>query len=351
MKFGELLKFAKLFIKNIRAFVAKKNFFIAFFLLQKIICTAQFAPAAGHFGTTAISKDSSCFIGWASGCTVHRGFQDISNHSLGVTTVGDSSFAIGKSDGMVVSLGDSGVATLTFQNPIVDGAGFDFAVFENAFTDSFLELGFVEVSSDGQNFFRFPATSNTQDTLQITNAGSVQCTAINNLAGKYRVFYGTPFDLQELSGISGLNLQHITHVRIVDVIGCIQEQFATHDKKGNKINDPWKTPFSSGGFDLDAVGVIHQVASGVETLMDKAIGLFPNPCNNNLKIQQFENFKIENSQIQILDLIGIAHHNFQIIASSNSQIEIDLHQFANGIYFLKISDGKNISTQKFIVQH
>jgi hypothetical protein len=329
----------------------KKTFLLTFIVLQKIICIAQFAPAVGHLGTTAISKDSSCFLGWASQCTIHSGFQDISNHSLGVATVGDSTFAIGKADGMVVSLGDSGVATLTFQNAIVDGAGFDFAVFENAFTDSFLELGFVEVSSDGQNFFRFPATSNTQDTLQITNNGSVQCNAINNLAGKYRVFYGTPFDLNELSGISGLNLQHITHVRIVDVIGCIQEAYASHDKNGKKINDPWKTPFASGGFDLDAVGVIHQDASGVETLMNKVFQLVPNPCNNNLRIRQFENLKIENSQIQIFDLIGNGHYNFQISTFSNSQLEIDVSQFQNGIYFLKISDGKNISTQKFIVQH
>ena len=322
----------------------KKYFILTFFLLQKIICTAQFAPAVGHLGTTAISKDSSCFIGWASECTVHRGFKDISSHSLGVATVGDSTFAIGKADGMVMSLGDSGVATLTFKNPIVDGAGFDFAVFENAFTDSFLELGFVEVSSDGQSFYRFPATSNTQDTLQITNAGSVQCTAINNLAGKYRVFYGTPFDLNELSGISGLNIQHITHVRIVDVIGCIQEQFASHDKNGNKINDPWKTPFASSGFDLDAVGVIHQDASGVETLMNKAFTIYPNPAKDELRIT---NYELRLSTIDVFDMLG---RKCISIVNLKSEI-VNIAALQNGIYFLKICDGKNISTQKFIVQH
>jgi Secretion system C-terminal sorting domain len=328
----------------------KKYFLLTVLVLQKIICMAQFAPAVGHAGTTAIFKDSSCFIDWASKCTVHRGLQDISNPSLGYASVGDSSYAIGKADGIVVSLGDSGVATLTFQNPIVDGAGFDFAVFENAFTDSFLELGFVEVSSDGQNFYRFPATSNTQDTLQITNAGSVQATKINNLAGKYRVLYGTPFDLNELSGISGLNLQHITHVRVIDVIGCVQERYATYDKNGHKINDPWNTPFPSSGFDLDAVGVIHEDANGVETLMNKEFEVYPNPANNNLKITQFENLKIKD--IQILNLVGSEiYSNFQINPSSNSQIEIDLSQFQNGIYFLQISDGEKISTTKFVVNH
>ena len=306
---------------------------------------AQFAPAAGHWGTTAIPKDSSCFLSWASGCFVHRGFQDISNHSLGIATVGDSSFAIGKADGMVVSLGDSGVATLTFQNPIIDGTGFDFAVFENAFTDSFLELGFVEVSSDGQKFFRFPATSNTQDTLQITNAGSVDATKLNNLAGKYRVFYGTPFDLQELSGISGLDLQHITHIRIVDVIGCIQEAFATYDKNGNKINDPWKTPFASGGFDLDAVGVIHEDATGVNqfAIINSQFAIYPNPCNDEIRIK---NLELGNQKVEVLDLVGKIVFEQTIYNSS-----LKTHDLANGIYFLKISNGKSISIQKFMVQH
>ena len=57
----------------------------------------------------------------------------------------------------VVSLGDGGSITLTFAHPLSDGTGPDLAVFENAFNDTFLELAFVEVSSDGANFVRFPA--------------------------------------------------------------------------------------------------------------------------------------------------------------------------------------------------
>ena len=59
-------------------------------------------------------------------------------------------------DGRVVSLGDGGVAILTFDTPLSDGPGPDFAVFENAFLETFLELAFVEVSSDDVNYFRFP---------------------------------------------------------------------------------------------------------------------------------------------------------------------------------------------------
>ena len=137
-----------------------------------MLAVAQFAPSVGQMGTTAIHADSSIFIDWASGCTIIRGNQDISSPSLGITTVGDNSCAIGKAgQNGVVSLGDGGEAILTFNSPIINGIGFDFAVFENSFSDLFLELAFVEVSSDGINFFGFPATSLTQDTLQIDGYG------------------------------------------------------------------------------------------------------------------------------------------------------------------------------------
>ena len=83
---------------------------------------------------------------------------------------------------------------MQFSTPIFDGANWDFAVFENGFSDTFLELAYVEVSSDGINYFQFPCTSYTQDTLQIGGFGSVDATKIDNLAGKYRAHYGTPFD-------------------------------------------------------------------------------------------------------------------------------------------------------------
>jgi hypothetical protein len=47
-------------------------------------------------------------------------------------------------------------------------------------------------------------------------------------------------------------------VRIRDVVGSIKPEYATLDSKGNPINDPWPTTFPTGGFDLDAVGVIHE---------------------------------------------------------------------------------------------
>jgi len=234
-------------------------------LLLALTATAQagpYAPAAGQPGSTAIHMDDAAFVAWATGVDVVRGPQDIASATPSDASYGTPSNALGKAAGSstdVVSLGDGGSATLTFDKAIANGPGFDFAVFENGFSDTFLEIGFVEVSSDGSNFVRFDAVSLTPTDTQVGGFGELDPTNLYNFAGKYKQGYGTPFDLDELTGTSGLDVDNVTHVRIIDVVGSINDSYATYDSLGNKVNDPYPTGFSSGGFDLDAVGVINQV--------------------------------------------------------------------------------------------
>ncbi len=227
------------------------------------LCLAgPYAPSAGEPNSTAISKDDPNFVAWATGVTIQRGYVDINEPGLGYVSYGNDSNALGKAEGDsydVISLGDGGTATVTFEYPITNGPGYDFAVFENSFSKDFLELAFVEVSSDGNNFFRFNSVSLTPTNTQVGSFGTLDTTNLHNLAGKYCQGYGTPFDLEELADVNSLlDINFITHVRIIDVVGCIEDEYASYDSLGNKINDPWPTPFSTGGFDLDAVGVIHE---------------------------------------------------------------------------------------------
>src|SRR5690554_1645811 len=105
--------------------------------------------------------------------------------------MGMDSFAIGEASVSVVSLGNGGSAVLSFENPIKNGEGPDFAVFENGFVDpendtvAFLELAFVEVSSDGAHFVRFPAISAIQTDTQILNSSFSDARFYHNLAGKH----------------------------------------------------------------------------------------------------------------------------------------------------------------------
>ncbi len=313
-------------------------------LLTHLAITVGYAQYAGHAGTigsTAIHKDSSAFVAWAKTCTVQRGYQDISNPSLGYASVGDSSKAIGKADGIgVVSLGDGGMAILTFSTPIVDGSGYDFAVFENSFDGMFLELAFVEVSSDGIHFFRFPATSNSQDTMQYDNAAVMDCSKLNNLAGKYIVNYGTPFDLQELSGIPGLDINHITHIKIIDVVGSLNPTYARYDSNHHVINDPWTTPYPSCGFDLDAVGVIHQDVAGISEWQNNiSLNIYPNPFSDIITIN---NTSENNLSIDISLLDGRSVMQFTVNRTDKQTITTTEWQAGTYIVSVTSSNKKQI---------
>lgn len=226
------------------------------------VFAGPYPPAAGQPGSTAIYKDDPNIINWAADIVVQRGYVDITNPALGLASYGSLANALGKAQGdlyNVASLGDGGSVTLSFEYPIRNAPGYDFAVFENSFNGTFLELAFVEVSSNGIDFFRFSPVSLTQTESQIHNDGSLEATDLHNLAGKYIAGYGTPFDLDELKDVNSLlDVNYITHVRIIDVVGSIDRRYARYDSLGNIINDPWPTPFETGGFDLDAVGVINE---------------------------------------------------------------------------------------------
>ena len=301
---------------------------------------AQFPGPVGTLGTTAMHTDSSAFVAWGKLCKVTRGYQDISNTTLGLTTVGDSSMVPGKADGSIVSLGDGGSAIVTFSNAITNGTGNDFAVFENAFNDSFLELAFVEVSSDGINYFRFPPTCNLPTSPQYTNDAAMDAAKIDNLAGKYRVLYGTPFDLQELSGIPQLNINAVTHVKIIDVVGSINASYGTYDKNNNIINDPWPTPFNSSGFDLDAIGVINEAAVGIDELERNVFfTIYPNPSKDKFGVRSSE--FVENSSIKVFNVFS--EELLSQALESNNQ-NFDISHFSSGIYFVCIEseNGKRI---------
>ena len=309
-----------------------------FFILMALVPTmlwAQFAPEAGVAGTTAIHCDSSAFVAWATGCTIERG-----PIQIGITdslvSYGVDDDAIGKADNMVVSLGDGGMAVLTFASPICNEVGPDFAVFENPFHNAphcFLELAFVEVSSDGENYFRFPAVTNVPFETQMGGFGVMDATMIHNFAGKYEVMYGTPVDLDEVEDDARLDKGRITHVRLVDVIGTIDPEYATYDSEGHIVNDPFPTPYWSSGFDLDAVGVIHDLAhfDVPENQLD-VVSVYPNPVMDRLTV------KAENLQsVEIYNLVG------QQVVTSSSPV-IDFSDLNEGVYFVRVTaDGKTIT--------
>ena len=315
---------------------------------------APFAPAQDQPGTTAMHADSSAFVGWATGCVANPGPMNIANPSLGMA--GGSQYpaenAIGVPGGTygVTCLGDGGYATLTFASPICNREGPDFAVFENGFKSGnywFLEIAFVEVSSDGENFFRFPAVTYVQYETQLGGFATMDPAYIHNFAGKYGAFYGTPFDLDEVEDDPLLDKENIAYVRVVDVVGSIDPEYCTYDSQGHPVNDPWPTPFNSSGFDLDAVGVIHDIAhfpnphQDVDEIDDVTIAVYPNPAHDFIIVGSNHY-----SPIQRVELYSISG---QLMVSS-PETQINVSELEAGMYFIRVNIDDNIYTERVIIK-
>ena len=317
---------------------------LIFLFTNAVLLAQSYPPAANETGTSAIAADSPIFTSWATGIEVTRGFIDISNTSAedngsNYASFGNPEDALGPATKSAVSLGDAGEAVLSFNVPINDGPGFDFAVFENSFSDTFLELAFVEVSSDGVNYFRFPSHSQTQTDTQIDGFGNVDPTYINNLAGKYRALFGTPFDISEIQENSLLDKNSITHVKLIDVVGSIDTMYASIDSFGNVINDPFNTPFFSGGFDLDAVGVINEQVLDIDDKQASILSMYPNPVSDILNINT--TYAMD---YQINDLQGRKVYS----AFSKATETIDVSAFAKGMYILTANYKGVVIQHKFI---
>jgi len=200
---------------------------------------------------------------WATAIDgIDRGLEDIALPAGPDASAGDPANVLGASTGVstdTVSLGDAGTITVYLDSGISNGPGDDFAVFENAFFDFFglfAELAYVEVASNGVDFAEFE--SDTVNTSPVLSFGTLDPTDYHGLAGRHAAPLGTGFDLADLASnplvLTGtVDLMDVRYVRLTDVIG----DGSTTDTFGNPIYDPYSTAFPAGGFDLEAVGVIH----------------------------------------------------------------------------------------------
>ena len=225
----------------------------------------------------------------------------------------------------IVSLGDldqdqidqgvpPGRITLLFGDPcdsndpnhIRDSEGYDFVIFENAFISEFTdpiygfvtgevfaELGYVEVSSNGSDFVRFPPISLTNGPVGIL--GTINITDVFNLAGKhpngYGICTGTPFDLRRIADKQmvkdgTVDINNISYVRIVDIPGSgdFNDTAAEHIDpnswpgwdyymNNHPIYEAWET-FDSGGVDLEAIGVLHKQEHPADINLDGIVDYY-----------------------------------------------------------------------------
>ncbi|MCB9663247.1 MAG: hypothetical protein H6732_03975 [Alphaproteobacteria bacterium] len=210
-----------------------------------------FSGPRGTPGSQAVAHDDPHVVGWATGVAEAVWGTDV----LPAWQVPERALGPAGGSGDVCSLGRGGQVTLTFDPPVTNGPGPDLAVFENGFSHRFLELAWVEVSSDGQAFARFDVAAHTPQ--PVAQYGELDPGAVLGVAGRHRALDGTPFDLAWLRVHPAVrdgqvDLDAITHVRLVDVVG----DGSARDAWDRPIHDPFPT-IETAGFDLDAVAVLR----------------------------------------------------------------------------------------------
>ena len=239
------------------------------------ICLFLFAfsvPAVCQFATTVVQFNQG------SGSGVFAPTNILGAPSGGGRTSGSTD---------VLSLGLHGDVTVGFSTTIVNGPGVDFTVFENGFefpaNFMFTELAFVEVSTDGLNFARFPniyqgpqgpfgsfTTFAYGSSANLVGGLPVIANPATNTISPFNPVFsgGDSFDLSDLTMdpmvLAGtVDLNSINFVRLVDVEGGVDT-----DSLGTPI---WDSTSSS---DIDAVAVLNTPANtnpnrpGVEFSID-----------------------------------------------------------------------------------
>ncbi len=170
---------------------------------------------------------------------------------------------------------EPGTITVSFDRAIKNLQGADFTVYENGFAQYdfqnetlselvLAELAYVEVSSNGLDWARFPSDSQTPSKLG--SYAPLDPTNVYNLVGKHvnaytdygNASWGTPFDLSTLEDeqtvIDGLvDLNAIWYVRIVDIPG----NGDSLDASGDPIYDGYPQLFGALGADIEAIGQIN----------------------------------------------------------------------------------------------
>lgn len=237
-----------------------------------ILCVAALAAVPFSFSPAAAqSKFATQVVAYAPGASASPSFSD-PTRALG----GPQGGGLGGGSVDIVALGMGGSLTLGFDVTIANGPGADFSVYENGFMAGggcFAEVAFVEVSTDGVSFARFPAhyagptgplpafgTSPLGTFGGLTGGAPGIANVVTNAISPFDcvVSGGEAFDLAALASdplvVGGsVDLAAIHFVRIVDCVAG-----ANADANGALI---WDHGGATGSADIDAVAVIQHAAA------------------------------------------------------------------------------------------
>lgn len=105
----------------------------------------------------------------------------------------------------------------------------------------------------------------------------------------------------------------------------------------------WRTDGSTDG---------DVVETEIPVLFENAaFGIFPNPANNEVTIEVPMDAD-RDVQVRIVDGAGrVALEQNRVLGKGDNRIQFDLNRLANGMYFVQVRNGEQVSMRKLVVAH
>ena len=269
-------------------------------LFVAVSAHAQFDGAVGTEGCQAISREDSRIQSWAFGVEVQRGYEQ--NSTTDFVSYGHPYMAQGLPDGTTttaVALGEGGVDTDSQGNIIYDAqsggwaTGFDFT-----------GLGVI----------------NQKEAYQVADFEGLLTNAdANGIIGEWKYM-----DLTSLGECH----------KVIFTL-------SSNDDSGYGINVP-------AYFCIDAFSYYSSAESSSlkeELANEFSVNVFPNPASSktNICVNGLDN----KATITVSDMQGNIILSNQI---NNETYELNVENYASGVYFIKITSENIVKTQKLIVK-
>lgn len=103
------------------------------------------------------------------------------------------------------------------------------------------------------------------------------------------------------------------------------------------------SPASTGKLYLDDID-IHRAVNVVESAEDRSVTLFPNPAQEQFRI-------VSGNAIRTVEIYNAVGQRVQAVNGTDNEMEINVRNFATGLYIVKVTTEKGYSTQKMNVVH
>lgn len=114
----------------------------------------------------------------------------------------------------------------------------------------------------------------------------------------------------------------------------------------------WNAEAGTGTFSIDSVvfNGLATAGAGIADLthdLNASFKIYPNPCNDG--IIYLDTKKINYSKIEIVNLIGTTVFSDNKANSPDEKIRLDINSLPSGTYFIRLTSGSKVATERFFI--